>query len=94
MRHFTIVELDQATSDDQLSQEAPMVGTIRNVSNDIYGNESFLNRFHEAVGNHFDAADFSHDIIPDLFAGSPWEDVGIEIDGSNYMVRIIETQIY
>jgi len=91
MKHFTIVELDQATSDDQLNQECPMIGTIQNIPNNPQGIQSFQDRFQEAVCDHFDANDFNHDEIPDLFAGSPYEDVGIEIEGSNYTVRIIET---
>ena len=71
-----------------------MVGVIQNIPNSPQGVQSFKERFQEAVGCHFDAADFNHDEIPDLFAGSPFEDVGIEIDGLNYTVRIIETWFY
>lgn len=86
MKHFAIIELE--------NNEAPMVGVIQNIPNSPQGIQSFQERFQEAVGNHFDASDFSHDEIPDLFAGSPFEDVGIEIDGLNYTVRIIETWFY
>jgi|TARA_R110000851_G_scaffold50221_1_gene120124 hypothetical protein len=87
MKHFTIIELEADT-------EAPMIGTIQNIPNTPQGISSFKERFLTAVGEHFDVVDFNHDELPDLFTGSSYEDLGIEIDGVNYTVRIIETWTY
>ena len=87
LKHFTIIELNA-------DSESPMVGTIDNVTNNNVGLESFKERFLKALSEHFDVEDFNHDEIPDLFTGSPYEDIMIEIDGMNYEIRIMETWIY
>ena len=87
MKHFTLIELGS-------DAESPMIGTIDNVTNNAVGRESFKERFLKAVGEHFDVEDFNYDEIPDLFAGSPYEDVTIKVDGINYNIRILETWIY
>lgn len=76
------------------NSECPMIGVIANVSNDEIGKADFKTKFIEAVGSHFDADDFNFDEIPDLFDGGYSYEVGIEIDGLNYDVEIIETWIY
>lgn len=87
MKHFTILEIGA-------DSESPMIGTIDNIPNTKFGADSFKDRFLKAIGEHFDVEDFNHDEIPDLFTGLPYEDLGIEIDGLNYEVRILETWIY
>jgi hypothetical protein len=87
MKHFTIIEIGYDV-------ESPMIGTIDNVTDTEQGINSFKERFYEAVGEHFDVYDFNHSQLPDLFDGSPYHDIEIEIDGFNYDVRIIETWIY
>lgn len=87
MKHFTILEIGA-------DSESPMIGTIDNIPNTKFGIDSFKDRFLKALSEHFDVEDFNHDEIPDLFTGSPYEDLGIEIDGLNYEVRILETWIY
>ncbi len=86
MKHFAIIELK--------NDEAPSIGVIDNITNSAQGKKSFEERFIKAVGEHFDVEEFNYDEIPDLFTNSPYEDVGIEIDGMNYDVRIMETWIY
>jgi len=87
LKHFVILEIGA-------NSESPMVGTIDNVPNKPQGIASFLERFHEAIKEHFDVENFSHDPIPDLFCGSPYDDIGIEVDGNKYEIRILETWIY
>ena len=87
MKHFTIIEI-------AADSESPMIGTIDGITNTKQGIDSFEERFKTAIAEHFDAEDFNYDAIPDLFTGSPFEDIGIEIYGSNYDVRILETWIY
>ena len=86
MKHFTILELGDS--------ESPMIGTIDNIPNNKQGIESFKERFLTAIGEHFDIDDFNYDEIPDLFTGSPYEDIMIEVDGMNYEIRIVETWLY
>ncbi len=76
------------------NSECPPFGVIANVSNDESGKADFKKRFIDAVGSHFDADDFNFDEIPDLFDGGHSYEVGIEIDGFNYSVEIVETWIY
>lgn len=89
MKHFTVIELGA-------DSESPMVGTIDNVPNSPQGVASFKDRFQKAIGEHFDIQDefLKYDELPDLFTGSPYEDVKVEVDGINYEVRILETWIY
>lgn len=87
MKHFTLIELGS-------DAESPMIGTIDNVINNVAGRVFFKERFIKAVGEHFDIEDFNYDKIPDLFTGSPYEDITIEVDGINYNIRIMETWIY
>ena len=86
-KHFTILELGS-------DAESPMIGTVDYISNTKTGKESFKKRFIKAVCEHFDIKEFNHDEIPDLFAGSPYEDIMIEFDGLNHEIRIIETWMY
>ena len=87
MKHFTILELEPQA-------ESPMIGTIDNVTDDAIGKQLFKERLITAISEHFDIEEFNYDEIPDLFTGSPYEDIGIEIDGMNYEIRILETWIY
>lgn len=76
------------------NHECPMIGVIQNAQDGEVGRGEFKRKFIEAVGSHFDADDFNFDEIPDLFDGDWSYTVGIEIDGLNYEVEIIETWIY
>jgi hypothetical protein len=85
MKHFTILEVTDS--------ESQMIGTILNVTDDAsIGN--FKSRLLTAIQVHFDTDDYRHDEIPDMFSGSPYDDFGIEIDGMNYEIRIMETWNY
>jgi hypothetical protein len=75
-------------------RETLMIGSIANIKNTDTGLSDFKRRFGVAVCNHFDVEDFNHDELPDLFAGSDEDDIGIEIDGVNYTVRIMKTLHY
>ena len=86
MKNFTIYEIADS--------EAPMIGTITNVVNTPESLESFKNRLIAAIAEHFDNDDFRIDEIPDLFTGSSYDDIMIEIDGLNYEIRIVETWLY
>ncbi len=87
MKHFTILEIGSDV-------ESPMIGTIDNVTNDKIGKQLFKERLITAISEHFDAKDFNYDEIPDLFTGSAYEDMGVEVDGFNYEIRILETWVY
>lgn len=87
MKHFTLIEIG-GDSDFQ------MIGTIPNVLNNKQGIKSFKERFLIAVSEHFDFENFNHDAVPDLFCGSPFEDLMIEADGLNHELRIFETWLY
>jgi hypothetical protein len=87
-KSFTLIELDYS------DPEAPMIGTLINIKNTDRGEVEFKEKFHTAVCEHFDVEDFNHDEIPDLFDGSPYHDVTIEVDGVNYEIRIMETWYY
>lgn len=76
------------------NHECPMIGTIANISDTEEGKRSFEKKFREAVCSHFDVLEFEHDEIPDLFDGGHSYTVGIEIDGLNYEVEIMETWVY
>lgn len=83
LKHFTILEVD--------NDECPMMGTIDNIPNNPQGIYNFKDRFLKAIGEHFDVNDYEVSDLPDLFAGSPYEDVEVKIDGVPYKVRIVET---
>jgi hypothetical protein len=87
MKHFTLLEIGS-------DAESPMIGTILNITNDNTGKETFKQKFLDAVSEHFDIEDFNYDELPDLFCGSPYEDIMIEVDGANYEIRILETWLY
>jgi len=88
MKHFTVIEL----GDDN---ESPMIGTINNVTEDERGTENFKKRAMKALEGHFDTDDIHFkDPFPDLFAGSAFDDMEIEIDDVKYEIRILETWIY
>lgn len=74
--------------------ECPMIGVIQNVQDGEVGRGEFKSKFMEAIGSHFDTDDFNFDEIPDLFDGGWSYTVGVEIDGLNYEVEIMETWIY
>lgn len=88
LKHFTVIEIGA-------DSESPMVGTIDNVTNTLIGEELFKERLINALGEHFDSDDihFTED-LPDLFTGSPYEDIKVEVDDMEYSVRILETWIY
>ncbi len=86
LKHFTIIEVG--------NNECPMIGTIDNVTNDKVGIENFKERLKGALEDSFDLdleKEFENIIIPDLFCGSPYEDVLLIIDNQTYTIRIIET---
>lgn len=90
VKHFTILELGADT-------ESPMVGTIDNVTNTKVGIQSFKERLVNALGEHFDSDDIHFkQSLPDLFSGSPYEDIEINVGDSvqTYNIRILETWIY
>jgi mannose/fructose-specific phosphotransferase system component IIA len=86
MKHFTVIELGE-------DSESPMIGTIDNVTNNKVGKQLFEERLTKALEEHFDA-DVDILEIPDLFAGSPYEDMIITVEGEEYKIRILETWIY
>jgi len=83
MKNFTILE-------NNTDAESPMVGTINNV----HTMEGFESRFSQALKEHFDAINIIGYDLPDLFDGSPYYDVVVEVDGIFYEVRILETWNY
>jgi len=87
LKHFTVLELG-------FDSESPMIGTIDNVTNDRIGRNLFKDRLIVALQEHFDTEDIIIEEIPDLFAGSPYEDISVDIDMITYEIRIIETWIY
>ena len=87
IKNFTLLELGGDT-------ESPMIGTLLNITDTELGQKQFKERFLEAVAEHFDTDDLNHSELPDMFAGTPYEDVEIDIDGLNYRVRILETWMY
>ena len=87
LKHFTILEIGA-------DSESPMVGTIDNITNNPQGIESFTERLQVALCEHFDFDKINHGDIPDLFCGSPYDNMDIEVDGNKYQIRILETWIY
>lgn len=87
MKHFTVLEIGA-------DSESPMVGTIDNVTNDRVGDILFKERLIRALKEHFDNEDVIVNNIPDLFAGSAYDDISVLVDGHPYEIRIIETWIY
>lgn len=88
MKHFTIVELGS-------DAESPMIGTINYIPNSKQGLQSFKERFIDALVKHFDNDDI-HLLqeFPDMFVGTPYEDLEISVDDCTYEIRILETWIY
>lgn len=86
MKHFTVIELGD--------NESPMIGTIDNVTDNKIGKQLFIERLTKAICEHYDVVDVELTEIPDLFAGSPYEDFLVNIDGLEYEIRILETWIY
>lgn len=87
MKHFTLIELGS-------DAESPMIGTILYIPDTKQGKISFIQRFSEAIKEHFDIEEFSSDKMPDLFCGSPYEDISITIDQIKFEIRILETWSY
>ena len=88
MKHFTILELGS-------DAESPMIGTIENIPNNKQGIQSFKERFIDALGEHFDSNDiYLLQEFPDMFVGTPYEDLKISVDDCTYKIRILETWIY
>jgi hypothetical protein len=86
LKHFSLIELEDTA-------ESPMIGTITNIPNNPQGKVSFKERFYSAVSEHFDS-DFVVPEIPDLFTGSPYEDVIVVVEAVDYKIRILETWMY
>ena len=88
MKHFTILELGN-------DSESPMIGTINNVTNSRQGIDRLKERVTTALFEHFDTdtIDFVSE-FPDMFTGTPYEDIEINIEGYSSTIRILETWIY
>lgn len=87
-KHFTLLEIGA-------DAESPMIGTITSVNNNSLGLSFFKNRIKTALQNHFDYTDIKlPNELPDMFAGTPYEDFVIEIEGIPYTIRILETWTY
>ncbi len=87
-KHLTVVEVS-GTYDNNI------VGTVLDVTNDEAGRNKFIASFQEMIMQHFDCNDFRHSDIPNLFDFYlSKEEIGIEIDGMNYEVKILENWIY
>lgn len=84
-KHFALLELG--------NNECPMIGVLTFVEQKNF-ETTFNQKFFDAVCSHFDCDDFNYDQIEDLFDGQPYWDIMIEINGSNYEIRIIETWLY
>ncbi len=87
MKHFTVLNLTDF-------DEAPMIGTITNITNNPIGIKILEDNLMESLKEHFDTDDVKMGILPDLFAGSYGEDIVIVVDGMNYTIRIMETWIF
>ena len=88
LKNFTVIELGTDT-------EAPMVGTITNISDDEQGKFSLKTRLQKALEDFFDCAIENMPVVPDMFCGSPYEDFEIIIpDYGQVQIRILETWIY
>jgi hypothetical protein len=94
LKHFALIELD--------NNECPSIGVIDNIPDSPQGRASFEERFRIAVGSHFDFYLDEVEIdIPDLFTGSAYEDIEVNLGNANiyqvhenYKVRVMETWIY
>lgn len=84
-KHFTLLELGA-------DAESPMIGTILHVNDELQ--DEFRPRLVEALHEHFDVKNVKVWTLPDLFDGSPYHDVTVQIDGNDYEIRIIETWTY
>ena len=87
-KNFAVLELD--------NDEAPMAGVLLNVTKD-----NLYDKLEEAVKVHFDG-DVDIMDVPDMFAGSPYEDMTVNIMDvsdiqtltTSYRIRILETWTY
>jgi hypothetical protein len=73
MKHFTILEVTDS--------ESQMIGTILNVTDDADSIGNFKSRLLTAIQVHFDTDDYRHDEIPDMFSGSPYDDLVLKSMG-------------
>ena len=87
MKHFSVIEIGA-------DSESPMIGTIDNVINTKVGRYLFKERLIKALKEHFDTEEVLIGEIPDLFTGSPYEDINVATEFGSYKVRILETWIY
>lgn len=90
-KHFALIEVG--------NDDCPVIGVLTNITNDKAGLWLFQEKFKEAVGSHFDTEDFNFDELPNPFDdtycyGKHLPTVGIEINGWNFEVEIVETWIY
>ena len=87
--NYTVIELGADC-------ESPMVGTIANVDQHEDGIvENVKERLVEALSEHFDCEDIHFtDPLPDLFTGSVWDDIAVNVDDNNYKIRILQTWMY
>ena len=86
-KYFTILEIGDT--------ESPMIGTILATNNEL-GMKTFREKLEIALEEHFDIemVDIAMDEIPDLFAGSQYDDIQIVINNQTYDIRLIHTWIY
>lgn len=88
LKHFTVIEV-------AIDSESPMIGTFDNVVGSGDGVKEFRKRLWNGLGEHFDSEEIQlMGDFPDLFTGSPYEDVYISVDGETYKIRILETWMY
>ncbi len=85
LKHFAIIKIDA-------NAESPMIGIITNIPHNE--RNSFIVRFDTAVREHFDVNNLGDYGIPNLFDGSPYHDVNVNIDGVLQQIRILETWMY
>lgn len=88
---YTLLEM---TSNYNIGDECPMIGTVLNVFDSDSGVEDFWRKFDQAIESHFDVRpqDVKYEKI-DINTGSVWDDVEVSIDSWTYIVRIIETWV-
>ena len=87
-KNFAVLELD--------NDEAPMAGVLLNVTKD-----NLYEKLEKAVEEHFDG-DVDIMDVPDMFTGSPYEDMTVNINDvgdtqvviTSYRIRILETWTY
>ena len=84
-KSFALIERDNS--------DFPVIGVIANIPDTPLGASHFKSKFIRAVTCHYDS-DFNYNELPYLFDLNHPHEVGIEIDGMNYFIEIIETWIY